>query len=93
VRAVYRANFEHDRDISARPTIEECLVAIGQDPEPIIVAAGLPGAKDELRSRTEQAVRQGIFGAPSFLVANELFWGNDRLEAAVAWCVKQRRIA
>jgi 2-hydroxychromene-2-carboxylate isomerase len=85
VRSVYRANFEHDEDIAAKPTIESCLAAAGQDPAPIITAAELPAAKEGLRSRTEQAVRQGIFGAPSFIVGNELFWGNDRLESAVAW--------
>jgi 2-hydroxychromene-2-carboxylate isomerase len=61
------------------------LAAAGQDPAPIIAAAELPAAKEGLRLRTEQAVRQGIFGAPSFIVGNELFWGNDRLESAVAW--------
>jgi 2-hydroxychromene-2-carboxylate isomerase len=86
VRAVYRANFEHDEDIAAKPTIGKCLAAAGQDPQPIIAAAELPASKEELRLRTEQAVRQGIFGAPSFMVGNELFWGNDRLESAIAWC-------
>jgi 2-hydroxychromene-2-carboxylate isomerase len=85
VQSVYRANFEHDQDIAAKPTIESCLTAAGQDPAPIIAAAELPTAKDALRSRTEQAVRQGIFGAPFFIVGSELFWGNDRLESAVAW--------
>ena len=84
-RSVYRANFEHDKDIATKPTIESCLAAAGQDPAPIIAAAELPAAKEGLRSQTEQAVRHGIFGAPSFIVGNELFWGNDRLESAVAW--------
>src|SRR5271170_2845943 len=55
VRSVYRANFEHDQDIAARPTIEDCLVTAGQDPTLIIAASQLPAAKEELRSRTEQA--------------------------------------
>ena len=42
--------------------------------------------KARLRSETEEAQRLGIFGAPSFVTADgELFWGNDRLEAALAW--------
>jgi 2-hydroxychromene-2-carboxylate isomerase len=85
VRSVYRANFEHDRDIAAKPTIESCLAEAGQDAAPIIAAAELPAAKEQLRSRTEQAAGLGIFGAPSFVVGNELFWGNDRLDAALGW--------
>ena len=41
--------------------------------------------KARLRARTEEAPRCGIFGAPSFLVSGELFWGNDRLEYALDW--------
>jgi 2-hydroxychromene-2-carboxylate isomerase len=91
VRSVYRANFAHDSDIASKPTIEACLMAAGQDPAPIIAAAEMPATKDELRSRTEQAARQGIFGAPSFIVEKELFWGNDRLESAVAWAASHSR--
>ena len=40
--------------------------------------------KQELRATTEEAQRFGIFGAPSFVAGGELFWGNDRLEQALA---------
>ena len=40
-------------------------------------------AKARLRARTEEATALGIFGAPSFRVDGEIFWGNDRLEAAL----------
>jgi len=36
-----------------------------------------------LRRRTDEAAAHGLFGAPSFRVAGELYWGNDRLEAAL----------
>jgi 2-hydroxychromene-2-carboxylate isomerase len=38
-----------------------------------------------LRAQNDEAVALGLFGAPSFTVRDELFWGNDRLEAALAW--------
>lgn len=85
VRAVYAANFEHDLDISAPATIERCLRACGQDAEAVLQAAQAPAAKSRLRAQTEEAARLGLFGAPSFRVGSELFWGNDRLEAALAW--------
>jgi 2-hydroxychromene-2-carboxylate isomerase len=41
--------------------------------------------KLRLRQQTWRAGELGIFGAPSFVVGGELFWGNDRLEDALAW--------
>ncbi len=39
-----------------------------------------PYAKYELKKRTDDAFEKGIFGAPSFIINNKLFWGQDRLE-------------
>jgi len=43
-----------------------------------------------LRDQTRRAIELGIFGAPSFVVDEELFWGNDRLEDALAWTGSER---
>jgi 2-hydroxychromene-2-carboxylate isomerase len=51
----------------------------------LIELAETDAAKGRLRARTEEAQRRGIFGAPSFVVEGELFWGNDRLEDALEW--------
>ena len=39
-----------------------------------------PTIKDELKDRTDAAFKKGIFGAPTFLVNEKMFWGQDRLE-------------
>lgn len=88
VRAVYRANFEQDLDISTPETIERCLATAGQAADAILREANSPESKERLRSQTEQATRLGIFGAPSFMVGQELFWGNDRLEDALSWALE-----
>jgi 2-hydroxychromene-2-carboxylate isomerase len=88
VRAVYRANFAEDRDISAPETIARCLSDVGQDPAGLLEQAQSPEAKALLRARSEEAIRLGIFGAPSFLVGSELFWGHDRLADALSWAVE-----
>jgi 2-hydroxychromene-2-carboxylate isomerase len=88
VRAVYRANFALDREISDRGVIAEILKEIGKAPSEILAAAETPENKDRLRLQTEEAVRLGIFGAPSFVTRGELFWGNDRLEDALAWAAR-----
>ena len=50
-----------------------------------ICCAASPEAKEGLRRQTERAAPLGIFGAPTAVVGNELFWGNDRLDDAIAW--------
>ncbi len=88
VRAVYTANFAEDRDISDPEVVKACLAASGEDPARLLEQAESADAKSRLREQTEQAVSLGIFGAPSFMVAGELFWGNDRLEQALEAAAK-----
>ena len=57
-------------------------------PEGIIEAAQSDENKHALRLSTEEAGRRGIFGAPNFVVGDELFWGDDRLEEALEWAVR-----
>ncbi len=85
VRRVYHANFAEDRDISTPETIGSILEALDQDPVSMMDRAQGPENKERLRRHTDAAMGLGIFGAPTFVVGQELFWGNDRLEEAVAW--------
>lgn len=87
-RAVFRANFAEDRDISDPDVVAACLAAAGQDPAPLLAAAGSAEVKQALKDRTAEASRLGLFGAPSLLVDGELFFGQDRLEDAVAFAAR-----
>jgi len=73
--------------------VADCLEHAGQAAAPALEVAQSPEAKERLRAQNEEAVRLGIFGAPSFVVDGELFWGNDRLDAALAWHEKHARSA
>jgi len=85
-RAVYRAEFGEGRQIGEPAVIGDLLVRLGAEAEPVLAQAGSEPIKAKLRAETEEAQRRGIFGAPSFVtVDGELFWGNDRLEQALAW--------
>jgi len=64
---------------------------VNQDTETVIHAADSAETKTMLREQTERAVDLGIFGAPSFIAGEELFWGNDRLEEALSWCQGPRK--
>ena len=86
-RAVYSAQFAEGRPISDPEVLAGLLAGVGQDGPVIIEQAKTDQAnKDALRQATEDAVAAGIFGAPSFVTPDgELFWGDDRLEAALSW--------
>ena len=85
VRGDYRANFAEDRDIADTTTVSDVLAGLGLPAAQVLERAQSPAAKQQLREQTDEAIRRGIFGAPTFIVGNELFWGNDRLEDAIAW--------
>jgi 2-hydroxychromene-2-carboxylate isomerase len=88
-RDVYRAEFGGGRDISESQTIADVLEGLGQDPKAMIERAQSDAVRSALREQTEQAKALGLFGAPSVVTADgELFWGNDRLEAALDWAVR-----
>ncbi len=84
VRAVFRANFVDGMDIGDPDCVERLLVDLGVDGASVLREAGTASVKDALPAHTEEAMELGIFGAPTFVVGNELFWGDDRLEDAIA---------
>lgn len=84
-RAVYHANFAEDRNITERAVIVDLLDGLGLPATTLLARGDSEMAKEGLRIQTEEAQRLGIFGAPSFIVAGELFWGDDRLEDALDW--------
>jgi 2-hydroxychromene-2-carboxylate isomerase len=85
-RAVYACEFGEGRNIGEPDNIAGVLKALGRDADTVMQEAQSGPSKDALRAQTEEAQRLGIFGAPSFVTGDgELFWGNDRLEAALDW--------
>ena len=88
VRGIYVANFAQGADISTSDTLARVLTALGQDPKRWLDRAQGQPAKDALRANTDRAQALGIFGAPTFVARGEVCWGGDRLEDAVAWCLR-----
>jgi 2-hydroxychromene-2-carboxylate isomerase len=64
------------------------LAGLDLDGGQLVERAQSAATKAKLRSQTEEAGRLGIFGAPTMRVGEELFWGNDRVEAALTWVGK-----
>lgn len=88
VRGIYRANFAEDREISDPAVVAAVLQKCGVDPGSALEAANAEANKARLKAQTERAIALGLFGAPSFTVGDEMFWGNDRLEQALAFARK-----
>jgi 2-hydroxychromene-2-carboxylate isomerase len=59
--------------------LREVARRIGRDPEEVLEEASSGEAKEALKSATAEAIERGVFGAPTFFVGDEMFWGNDRL--------------
>lgn len=89
-RAVLRANFADDRDISSATVLDELLAELKLDGPLVRAESEGPLWRPRLRAETDEARRLGIFGAPTFMVGDEMFWGNDRLEHALEWAVRSR---
>lgn len=83
-RQIFSRNFAEDRDIDDAATVADVLRQLGLEEAQILRAARSDANRIRLREQTEQALARGIFGAPSFFVGDEMFWGNDRLDAALA---------
>ncbi len=89
-RLLFRANFADDKNISDKEVITSILKSLDLDANKILQQATTQENKDKLRERTELATEKGIFGAPTFVIGDEMFWGNDRLEDAFSWYEKRK---
>jgi 2-hydroxychromene-2-carboxylate isomerase len=84
VRRVMLQNWVEDREIDDAAAVLAALAALVPAPDALLAAALAPDNKLRLRAQTELASARGIFGAPTFFVGEEMFWGNDRLDDAIA---------
>lgn len=78
--AVYRAIWVDGRNLNDPAEVGRVLHDAGFDPQALLALAQDPGVKDQLKSATQQAVARGVFGAPTFFVGDQMFWGQDRMD-------------
>jgi 2-hydroxychromene-2-carboxylate isomerase len=84
-RATYRRWFQDGLEPGSEPNLSDSLREIGQDPSRVIALAATPEIGAAYEAATDTARKLGIFGSPTFAVDRELFWGDDRLDDAIAW--------
>jgi len=76
---VLAAVWVHERDIASADTLAALLTEAGL-PADRLDASRLPGVQQAYAAATQAAIDAGVFGAPSWVIDGELFWGQDRLE-------------
>ncbi len=90
LRATYRRWIEAGEEAGSEPNLSASIVEADQDPTRVIAIAESDAVGLAYEAATAEARRLGIFGSPTFVVDGELFWGDDRLEDAIAWCARGR---
>jgi len=88
IQSVFRANFAEDREISDPSVVAALLDRCGVVPKPVLEKARSEEVKAKVSAQTEQAANLGVFGAPNFIAKDELFFGQDRLDDAIAWALR-----
>lgn len=89
-RKVMELNFVRDQDINQPEQMVPIVAELGLSDLGLTERAQSEPIKTRLRDQTEQARAKGIFGAPTFFVGTEMFWGNDRLDDALLFAAKQK---
>jgi len=82
-RKVMELSFALDQDINHPHQMAPILTGLGLPSSNILEEAQSEPIKTRLREQTDEARARGIFGAPTFFVGTEMFWGNDRLDDAL----------
>lgn len=77
--AVFEAMFGQAKNLGDPLVLARVLQDAGFDPAECLALTQQPAVKEHLRANTEQAISRGVFGAPTFFVGGQMFWGQDRL--------------
>jgi 2-hydroxychromene-2-carboxylate isomerase len=77
---LFSAYWEQRKNLSNLETLRQVLDASGFDGAKLVARAQDDDMKAELRRRTDEALARGVFGAPTFFVDGEMYWGQDRLD-------------
>ena len=84
----YKKWFLEHLEPGSEPNLSSTLKEIGLDPDNVIKQAQKDEIDQKYLKNTEMAKNKGIFGSPTFIVENEVFWGDDRCEDAIKWLSK-----
>ena len=85
IRLTYKKWFQDAKEPAIDPSISEICNELNLNKNEIIAEAISKKILDKYKLNTDSARKNKIFGSPSFIVDNEIFWGDDRMEDAIQW--------
>ena len=88
IRLTYKKWFQEGKEPAIDPSISEICKELGLNKDEIISEAKSEIFEKKYMSNTDSARKKKVFGSPSFIVENEIFWGDDRMEDAIKWAKK-----
>ena len=80
INKVFDAIWRDGLNLNGNTIVEKVLKNLDIDPKSFLMEAAEYKVKNELKKRTDDAYSKGIFGTPTFIINNKIFWGQDRLE-------------
>jgi 2-hydroxychromene-2-carboxylate isomerase len=78
--AIMRGCWAEERNMADEAQLADCIRAEALDPAGLIAAAKSPETAAQYEALIEEAIRRDVFGAPTYVYRDELFWGQDRLD-------------
>ena len=88
INKIFNAIWSDGLNLNDEEVLIKVLKNIDVNPKTFLLRAQSQNIKDQLRVKTNEAFKKGIFGAPTFVVKDKIFWGQDRLQYAIAESVK-----
>ena len=83
IDSIFNAIWQDGLNMNDESIIQKILKNLNVNPKTFLLRSASSSIKDSLRKRTNEAYEKGIFGAPSFVSNNKIFWGQDRIEFAL----------
>ena len=83
IESIFKAIWQDGLNMNDENIIHKILKNLNINPKTFLLRVSSSSIKDLLRKKTDEAYQKGIFGAPSFVSNNKIFWGQDRIEFAV----------
>ena len=83
IEKIYNAIWRDGLNMNDQTVIHKVLKNMDLNPEIFLSKVGGDEIKNKLRKFTDDALKKGVFGAPTFVVNKKIFWGQDRLSYAI----------
>ena len=88
IESIFNAIWQDGLNMNEETVVHKVLKNLNINPKTFLLRSTSSMIKDSLREKTSDAYKKGIFGAPSFVVNNKVFWGQDRLEFVLNEAIK-----